>query len=150
MRNMKYPSANVDVRAQIRPDAQISGGATIGPRVRIGPSCTIGTDTKITGPVTIGRGVYIGERCVLEGPLAIEDFANLQNAIYTKGHAEGTTPKLTTIGMQAFICTGVLLQAGITIGARTMIEGGSRVEEDVPPNTYVAGTPAVFVDFMPR
>jgi maltose O-acetyltransferase len=57
---------------------------------------------------------------------------------------------LTTIGPHAFIGTSVTLQAGITIGARAMIEGGARVENDVAPNTYVAGTPAVFVDFIPR
>jgi UDP-3-O-[3-hydroxymyristoyl] glucosamine N-acyltransferase len=70
----------------------INGGVTLGPRVQVGPSCTIGADTSITGPVTIGRGVYIGERCVLEGPLAIEDFANLKDAIYMKGNGSGTEP----------------------------------------------------------
>ena len=55
--------------------------------------------------------------------------------------SNGTQP--ITIGNHVWIGTRAMILKGVTIGDGSVIAAGSIVTHDVPPNSLVAGVPAV-------
>lgn len=59
MNQCVHPTAIVDPRARVAPDAEIGPYAVIGPEVEIGSGCRIGPHTVITGRTRIGANCRI-------------------------------------------------------------------------------------------
>lgn len=103
--------------ARLRPGAQLADGAHIGNFVEIKNS-SIGARTKINhlsyiGDATVGAGVNIGAGTIT-------------------CNYDGVDKWPTTIGDDAFIGSGSMLVAPVTIGAGATIGAGSTITADAP------------------
>lgn len=87
-----------------------------------------------TAPITIGDSVFIAPQVGLYAaghPLDVERrCVGLENA------------KPITIGDRVWIGGGVKVMPGVTIGADSVIAGGSVVVKDIPAGVLAAGNPA--------
>jgi maltose O-acetyltransferase len=111
----------------ISDDTWISPGAIIfthdSVAINIGSRCDIGPGVEfITGSHDIGT--------------------SLRRA--GKGHA-----KAITVGDGVWIGAKSIILGGVTIGSGSIIAAGSLVRSDVPPNSLVAGVPAVVKRSLP-
>ena len=86
-----------------------------------------------SGKITIGNNVFIAP-----GVSIITE----EHAMDVKQRIEGleyTHP--VTIGDNVWICTGVIVLPGVTIGDNSVIGAGSVVSKDIPPNCLAVGNP---------
>ena len=105
--------------------------------------------------LTIGHGVWFNIDCYLDlaAPVTIGDRTGIgmQTMIITGAHEisgpyrrEGPlVPRQVSIGSGAWIGARCTILPGVTIGDGAVIAAGAVVTKDVPPNTLVAGVPAV-------
>jgi acetyltransferase-like isoleucine patch superfamily enzyme len=122
-----------------------------GGRIAVGNDCYIGEGTKIWSgcSVSIGNNVLIAHSVSimdnLTHPIDFIERRKHYESIYSAGHPEhidlGDRP--IAIGDDAWIAAGSIILRGVSIGARSIISAGSVVRHDVPPDTIVAGNPAI-------
>lgn len=113
----------------IHDSAIISYGCQLQEGVNINASCTLAPNVIIKPFTRINRGVLIGHDTVIGSGVSVQPGANIAG--------------LVTIGHGAIINLGAIITDRITIGAGALIAAGAVVLDDVPPNTMVAGIPAV-------
>ena len=105
----------------IEDDVEIGAGSTID-RARFGRT-VVGEGTKIDNLVQVGHNVIIGKHCILcaqagiSGSTTIEDYVVLGGQVGVAGH--------------------------LTIGKGAKAGGQTGIPGDVPPGSYVNGTPAI-------
>ena len=105
--------------ARLRPDAQLARGVHIGNFVEV-KNAALGEGSKANhlayiGDSRIGRGVNVG--------------AGVVTCNY-----DGTNKNTTVIGDHAFIGSGVMLVAPVTVHAGATIGAGSTIGKDAPPD----------------
>ncbi|EKO3490172.1 sugar O-acetyltransferase [Vibrio fluvialis] len=91
-------------------------------------------------PITIGDNVLIGPSC----------------QFYTASHSLDhrsrrlweTVCKPIVVEDDVWIGGNVVINQGVTIGARSVIAANSVVNHDVPPDTLVGGTPARIIRYL--
>ncbi len=89
--------------------------------------------------ITIGSRVQIGPHCY------ISDFDHgLDVDISRPLHRGDKTYAAVVIENNVWIGAGVTILKGVTIGKNAVVAAGSVVTKNVPPNTLVAGVPAIF------
>jgi acetyltransferase-like isoleucine patch superfamily enzyme len=107
--------------------------------------------------LSIGRECFIGEECFLDLADSIElgDAVTLANRVMVMTHRnvgysdhplQERYPAKSApvrIGSGAFIGSGAIILAGVSIGERAMVAAGAVVNRDVPADGAVAGVPAV-------
>lgn len=99
--------------------------------VFINANCTFLDDENIT----VNTGTMIGPNVTLSTVSHHTD--------PKKRHNKNVTAPIT-IGKNVWICAGVIVLPGVSIGENSVIGANSVVNCDVPANTLYAGTPAVF------
>ncbi len=125
--------------------------------------CTIGDNTKIGAFVEIQKNARVGKNCkvsshsfICEG-VTIEDnvFIGHNVTFINDPHPRATTPdgrlqtdadwnvEPTVVKKGASIGSGSTILSKVTIGENSIIGAGSVVTKNVPPDTIVAGNPAV-------
>lgn len=115
-----------------------------GVNIRVGRECFINYNCIFldVAPITLGNGVWIGANVTLATPnhpfLAEERLA----ADYPDGRHDLEYAAPITIRDGCWICSGVTICGGVTVGENSIIAAGSVVTRDVPPNSIVAGVPA--------
>lgn len=108
---------------------------------------TIGDDLALNGtrfflnaPVRIGKGVVVSE-----GTLISTDRHEVGPPSFRMGQLHS---RPVTIGDGVWIQRRVMI-LGANVGEGAIVAGGSIVTKDVPPNTFVAGSPAHVVRELP-
>lgn len=107
------------------------GHVVIGDDVEIGANSTldrarfsrthIGEGTKIDNLVQVGHNVIIGKHCILCAQVGISGSSTLEDYVVLAGQAG--------------------LVGHITVGRGSKVGGQAGVASDLPPNSYVTGTP---------
>lgn len=106
-------------------------GISIGEHTFINYNCTF----LDGGHIRIGNHVLIGPNCQLYTPEHPMDYVARRDTIETEHPI--------TIGDDTWLCGGVIVGPGVTIGKRCIIAAGSVVTKDVPDDCMAAGNPAV-------
>ncbi|MFT3877031.1 MAG: acyltransferase [Propioniciclava sp.] len=130
--------------AQIREDAVVGAGCTlgrgsyVGPGVQMGANCKLQNYALVYEPAVLEDGVFVGPAAVLTNdlfPRAVNPDGSLKSG-------------------EDWECVGVTLREGCSIGARAVciapvtvgrwatVAAGSVVNKDVPDFALVAGVPA--------
>ena len=110
----------------------------IGPAARMSTNITVNCD----GPITIGENVTVGP------------FVKIYTATHDLGPgSHRSQPALVVrpvvIEKGCWVAVGATILPGVTVGHGSVVAAGSVVDRDVPPNSYVAGVPAVVVRKLP-
>ena len=86
-----------------------------------------------SGKITIGNNVFIAPNvCIITEEHAMDVAQRLAGLEYTHS---------VNIGDNVWICAGVLVLPGVTIGANSVIGAGSIVTKDIPANVVALGNP---------
>jgi len=132
---------------------QVGAGTNIKPncvieRAQIGAACEIGPFARIRPESTLHDGVHIGNFVEVKkteigtgskanhlsylGDAVIGAGANIGAGTITCNY-DGANKWRTEIGDQAFVGSGVMLVAPVSIGAGATIGAGSTITQDAPP-----------------
>lgn len=126
-------SARIGERASIGPFSHLRPGAVIGPDAYVGNYAEV--KNSVIGPgVKIGHFSYVGDTTVGAG-------ANIGAGTVTCNY-DGNVKHQTYIGENAFIGSGSMLVAPVSIGPGASTGAGAVVTHDVPAGTRVSGVPA--------
>ncbi|WP_127784729.1 sugar O-acetyltransferase [Rhodococcus sp. X156] len=131
----------------------VGAGTWIMPRLQcdFGYNITIGRNSFLNYdailldcmPITIGDDVSIGPRVQLLTPLHPMDDHEARRARW-----ELAAP--ISIGDNAWLGGGVIVCAGASVGANTVIGAGSVVTRDVPDGVFAAGNPCRVIRRLDR
>ncbi len=119
------------------------------------PRLTIGNRTHCGANfgVSVGADVFIGDDVLIANHVMIYSY-NSHPTDPEKRRlglpAEPESSRPVYIGNNAWICSGVIILKGVTIGENSIVAAGSVVNKDVPPNVIVAGNPARIVKKLVR
>ena len=149
---------------RISPDVKLGKNVKIFAFVNL-YGCEIGDNSKIGTFVEIQKGATIGANCKISSHTFICDGVTIEDDVFV-GHnvtfindvyprATAGEGKLQTeddwvcvptlIKKGASIGSSATILCGITVGEKAIIGAGSVVTKDVPPNTIVAGNPALII-----
>ena len=127
--------------------------------------CSIGDNTKIGPFVEIQKNASIGRNCKIQSHTFICEGVVIEDNVFV-GHnvtfindkyPRATNPdgglqteddwkvEPTLVKKGASIGSSVTLLCNVTIGENAIVGAGSVVTSDVPPDSIVAGNPAVFI-----
>ena len=133
------------VRASVIEYAELGDGADIGPFSHLRAGASIGRGAHIGNFAevknsTIGERTRIGHVSYI-GDSTVGDRVNVGAGAVTVNY-DGRHKYRTVIGDGAFIGSGTMLRAPVTLGEDSVTGTGSVVTRDVPPSTTVVGNPA--------
>jgi len=105
---------------------------TIGDRCVIGRGCSIAAHFGIV----IEDDVYFGPNVFVTD----QNHGNAEAGVPIGRQTQPERP--VTIGARSWLCTGVVVTPGVTIGADVMVGANSVVTKDLPDGCVAAGAPA--------
>ncbi len=122
----------------------------IGSETRIGGNCSIGSLAHI------GRNVSIGDGCRIQGSAYIADGCHLGDKVFIGPNATLLNDKYPPSGNPqqwqpvhiaeaAVIGGGATVNAGCSIGRRSVLGAGSTLTRSIPDEEVWVGNPAVFL-----
>lgn len=106
--------------------------------LQIGDNSGLGERSEIYGDVRIGNDVMMGTQCIIY--TRNHSFDRSDIPMWRQGFSE---VKPVIIEDDVWIGGRVTILPGVRIGTGTIIGAGSVVTKDTPPNSIVAGNPAV-------
>jgi bifunctional UDP-N-acetylglucosamine pyrophosphorylase/glucosamine-1-phosphate N-acetyltransferase len=152
-------STYIDGRAEIGQDTVVLPFTVITGNVRIGRGCRVGPFTHLREGTVLADGVEVGafveiKASAIDRATTVRHLAYLGDALVGPGvnigagavtaNFDGHNKATTEIGAGAFIGSGAVLIAPVTIGPEAVVGAGSVVTKrhDVPPGETVVGVPA--------
>lgn len=115
----------------------------IGNSVSFGNGCHIGCINKIT----ISDGVLLGSYVLIEDHSHGQtDYVSNQKPVDRELVSKGPIH----IGKNVWICDGVCVLPGVTIGENSIIGANAVVTKDIPANCVAAGNPAKVVRYLSK
>lgn len=112
----------------VHPSAVVSRSATIGRGVVVAPFCTIGPGAVLHDHSILNIHCMIGHDGVLGTASVVSPHVVLAGG--------------SNIGNHCFVGSSAVIFQGVTVGDRATVSAGSMVNKDVPPDSFVAGSPA--------
>jgi UDP-N-acetylglucosamine acyltransferase len=161
-----YEDVEIGSGSWIGPNAVIMNGARIGKNVKIFPGAVISGDpqdlkfegeittteigdhTTIREYVTINKGTkakgktVVGKECLIMSYCHIAHDCEVQDRVILGSYA-GLAGEVE-VDDYAIISPGSLVHQFVRIGAHVMIQGGSKVNKDVPPFSMSGREPIAF------
>jgi maltose O-acetyltransferase len=106
---------------------------------------SVGEDTMVSGPlyVDLGASVRIGNRVHLGHHVVLLTVTHDIGPSEERCGPPRIAPVLIEDGVWIASCVTIL--PGVTVGRGAVVAAGSVVRRDVPPDTLVAGVPAIVV-----
>ena len=101
----------------------------------LGDGIIIANGSVLTYNITIDDHSMINIGCTLSHDVQIGKFVNMSPGVHLAGYSK--------IEDEVFIGTGATVIPHVTVGRGAYIAAGACVTKDVPPNSLVAGVPAV-------
>lgn len=138
---MVTPGHRKRVLAELEQRGFAVGNALVDPTAILASSTLHGRGFLVNAAVVIGANCRFGQQVLINRSVSIghdatvEDFASFGPGCLLCGDCR--------IGAGAFIGGGATIAPGVTVGSNALVGAGSVVVKDVPPNTVVAGNPAV-------
>jgi bifunctional UDP-N-acetylglucosamine pyrophosphorylase/glucosamine-1-phosphate N-acetyltransferase len=132
-------TASVIEEAVMEDDCDIGPFGHLRPRARMCVGSHMGNFGEMKNS-TLGPGAKMGHFSYL-GDASVGANANVGAGTITCNY-DGENKHPTIIGEEAFIGSGTMLVAPVTVGANAQTGAGSVVTHDVPPNTLAYGVPA--------
>jgi bifunctional UDP-N-acetylglucosamine pyrophosphorylase/glucosamine-1-phosphate N-acetyltransferase len=134
--NSKLGAGTVVHPHSVIADAQAGPDCEIGPFARLRPGANLVSDVKVGNFVevkksTIAEGSKVNHLSYI-GDTEIGRNANVGAGTITCNY-DGANKHKTTIGDRAFIGSGTMLVAPVTVGADSTIGAGSTITKDAPP-----------------
>lgn len=108
---------------------------TYGYNTTVGENFFLNVNCKLmdSGKITIGDNVFIAPNvCLITEEHAMDVSQRIQGLEYTRP---------ITIGNNVWICAGVMVLPGVTIGDNSVVGAGSVVTKDIPPDSLAVGNP---------
>lgn len=110
-----HPTAFVSKSATIANGTVVFANSYVGPNSRIGKFCILNTGASVEHDCSIGNQNFLAPGTILAGRVIIGD--------------------------NCFLGMGSLISDGISIGSDSVIAANSFVNENIPSNSFAAGTP---------
>lgn len=137
-----------------------NGRIEVGDDVLVGSPCTwdVGPDAELIignrvslnyrGVISVRDSVRIGDDTLIAGEVAI--FDNTNHPVSPARRLARETPSRAeidrvVIGQNVWIGLRCTIMRGVVIGDNSIVAAGAVVTKSVPPNTVVAGNPAVVI-----
>ena len=145
---LQHPAALVET-------AQIGAGTRIAAFAHLLSGAVVGAECQIGGQVLLENDVRVGDRVTIQSGAQLRDGARIEADVFIGPNAIllSATPRQPPAGHivvreGASIGANTLLMPGVTIGRKAVVEVGSVVTHDVPPNAIVTGNPARIVGYV--
>ena len=115
-----------------------------GVNIYVGEGCFVNYNCTFldVSPITLGNGVWLGANVTLATPNHPFIAEERLPADYPDGNHDLEYSEPITIKDNCWICSGVTICGGVTIGENSIVAAGAVVTRDVPPNSIAAGVPA--------
>ena len=92
--------------------------------------------------IKLGNSVWIGANVVLATPVHPFLASERINNDYPDGYHDLEYAKPITVHDNCWICSGVTICGGVTIGKNSIVAAGAVVTKDMPENSLIGGVPA--------
>lgn len=133
VRSSTISDSTVSSDSDVGPYSHLRNGTEIGTEVHIGNYAEL-KNARIESQAKVGHFSYIGDAQIGYG-------TNIGAGTVT-ANFDGQDKHQTVIGKNAFIGSGSMLVAPLSIGDDAIVGAGSVVTHDVAPGTKVVGVPA--------
>ena len=115
-----------------------------GENITVGNTCFCNYNCVFldVAPITLGDSVWLGANVTLATPM--HPFLAEERVIqeYPDGVHDLEYAMPITIHNNCWLCSGVTVCGGVTIGENSIIAAGAVVTKDIPPNCLAGGVPA--------
>ena len=113
----------------------------LGGIIRIGDRCEVNHGTLVAAncgsQITIGNDVHIAHNCSIKGSTHNIDLSDDGKSIAGKSRFLNIT-----IGDGSWLCAGVVVLPGVSVGKKNVLAAGTVVTKDTPDYVLMAGIPA--------